>query len=366
MKVDLPPEHQTAEELIRQARREGITIFGAGSFALAVRRAAAHLGLDVKAFVVSSSRQQDLDGIPVLSLGGLSEQIKALPMWIGVFNHRQEADYSLLRRICSEAGVINTLLPQCYFEAVAKTMGWRYWLTDRVNYADCEGRLANAFAMLDSEKSKQQFEATLSFRLGHNLDAAPQPDADPQYFPAVVAEHAQTMQGIWLADGGAYDGDSLREAAMRVDLKGAYAFEPDPENFRKLGSYASGLSIPVICFPCGVSGATELLSFSTGQGEACAIGAEGDTRIQGVALDDCLHNQPVNFIKLDIEGSELEALRGASRIIRRNRPILAIAAYHHWDHIWSIPEFVRSLAMDYRLAYRTHEHNTFDSVFYAY
>lgn len=366
MKIDFPPGQRSAEELISRAQRHGLTIFGAGSFALAVRRAAAHLGLVVRALVVSSAGPRELDGVPVFTLGELPDDLKALPMWIGVFNHSAQADYSLLHRLCQAAGVGETIFPQCYYEVVAGAMGWRYWLTNRANYVNSADRIAQACAMLDSDNSKRQFEATLAFRLGHDLEVAPQPDKDPQYFPAIVADHARTMPGIWFADGGAYDGDTLREASKRVDLKGVYAFEPDPENFQKLAAYASGLSTPVICFPCAVSGTTQLLRFSTGHGEACAIGADGEAGIQGVTLDDCLHNQPVNFIKLDVEGHELEALRGATRIIRRNRPILAIASYHNWDHLWSIPEFVRNLGMDYRLAYRTHEHNTFDSICYAY
>ena len=44
------------------------------------------------------------------------------------------------------------------------------------------------------------------------------------------------------------------------------------------------------------------------------------TVIQVTALDECLPDEPVTFIKMDIEGSELKALEGARKTIERNHP----------------------------------------------
>jgi hypothetical protein len=50
---------------------------------------------------------------------------------------------------------------------------------------------------------------------------------------------------------------------------------------------------------------------------------------------------------MDIEGSEPAALRGAEKIIRRDRPKLAIAIYHGWDDFANIPEWISNLGIDY-------------------
>lgn len=109
----------------------------------------------------------------------------------------------------------------------------------------------------------------------------------------------------------------------------------------------------------------EWLSFSSENGEASAVVSNGNSRIQCVKLDECLTGQRVDYIKLDVEGHEVAALEGARGIIERYHPVLAIAAYHRWDDIWRIPDFLQRCAPDYKITYRMHEYNTFDSVFYA-
>lgn len=56
----------------------------------------------------------------------------------------------------------------------------------------------------------------------------------------------------------------------------------------------------------------------------------------------------IDFIKMDIEGSELPALRGAEAALRRFRPKLAISVYHRWSDYFEIPDFIASLDLGYR------------------
>ncbi len=47
-------------------------------------------------------------------------------------------------------------------------------------------------------------------------------------------------------------------------------------------------------------------------------------------------SEHVDFIKMDIEGAESPALAGCSKLLRRSRPDLAIAAYHRPDDFVSL------------------------------
>jgi hypothetical protein len=58
--------------------------------------------------------------------------------------------------------------------------------------------------------------------------------------------------------------------------------------------------------------------------------------------------QRVDFIKMDIEGAELQALRGAEQTIRAFRPKLAIALYHNWSDFITIPGYLENLAVGYQ------------------
>jgi len=354
------------EKLLNEAQLNGVTLFGAGHFARSVHSALRNLGVQVHAFVVSGPSPGMIEAVPVVSLDDLNHTLRTLPMWLAVFNRHAASDLLMLATVCKGRGVARPRLPQEYFEVIEAQMGWRYWLTDRSRYGSQQAHIEAAFRMLGDDESRRQFMETLRFRLGAASAQAQQPSSTPQYFPDdIIRGLAAPDRGIHFVDGGAYDGETLRQAASRVPLATAYAFEPDAENFSRLAETAKALDFPVVCFPCGLSNRTEWLSFSSQNGEASAVVADGDTRIQCVKLDDCLVGRPVDFIKLDVEGHDLAALEGALDIIGRYRPVLAIAAYHRWDDIWRIPEFLRRNAPDYQISYRTHEYNTFDSVFYA-
>ena len=87
--------------------------------------------------------------------------------------------------------------------------------------------------------------------------------------------------------------------------------------------------------------------------------------IEVVALDDIEECSDVTFLKMDIEGSEYEALRGAAGIIEKKRPVLAICIYHSDEDMLRIPELIKQKYPDYVLYVRQHVYVTCESVLYA-
>jgi FkbM family methyltransferase len=83
-------------------------------------------------------------------------------------------------------------------------------------------------------------------------------------------------------------------------------------------------------------------------------GGRGD-RVQTITLDDYvmrLNLERVDFIKMDIEGAETQALAGARQTIQHFRPKLAICLYHKWTDVFSVPQAILATGVDYEFSFK--------------
>ena len=72
--------------------------------------------------------------------------------------------------------------------------------------------------------------------------------------------------------------------------------------------------------------------------------------IESIKIDTFIENQQctkIDFIKMDIEGSEIPALIGAQETIKKYKPKMAISVYHKWDDLHKIPLLINSMRADY-------------------
>lgn len=88
-------------------------------------------------------------------------------------------------------------------------------------------------------------------------------------------------------------------------------------------------------------------------------------KVEAAALDDLLGDREVTFIKMDIEGAEAEALRGAQKIITEQKPKLAISVYHNPEDILTIPQLILEYNPDYKFYLRHYSFSNYDTVLYA-
>jgi FkbM family methyltransferase len=66
-------------------------------------------------------------------------------------------------------------------------------------------------------------------------------------------------------------------------------------------------------------------------------------------LVEALNLQRVDFIKMDIEGAERRALRGAQQTLKRFRPRMAICTYHQADDPVVIPQIAKEADATYKI-----------------
>ena len=105
------------------------------------------------------------------------------------------------------------------------------------------------------------------------------------------------------------------------------------------------------------------LKFSNDATLGSRITKKGHLTIQVVPLDRIINK--ATFIKLDIEGAEKEALRGAKKIIIKYSPKLVICIYHKSTDLWRIPLLIKKYVSSYSFYLRHYGQFIYGTVCYA-
>lgn len=188
-----------------------------------------------------------------------------------------------------------------------------------------------------------------------------------QYFDLLTPDEHEVF-----VDCGCFDASTAFHFAGWCGRKGydrIWCFEPDKSSYETCKTLCAGLRDCEV-FPYGISDKSGTVLFESGKKEESRIvergGQETCDAIETVALDEFLHGERVTFIKMDIEGAELDALKGASRLIKEQKPKLAISVYHKSDDIIEIPKLILGMRPDYRLFLRHYSLLLNETVLYAY
>ena len=176
-----------------------------------------------------------------------------------------------------------------------------------------------------------------------------------QYFFQRGPVRIQPEWAETVIDMGACLGDTAVAFGARVGPEGrVYAFDPLPSHVRAANHNAqqNDLSDVVTIVPKAVGDVTNDAPLLVEEGDlnpGFRIGGKEDS-LPIVKLDDFVAAegvQRVDFIKMDIEGAELAALRGAAGTIARYRPKLAISIYHKPEDFFTIPQHLAGALPDY-------------------
>lgn len=155
-----------------------------------------------------------------------------------------------------------------------------------------------------------------------------------------------------LVDCGAYDGDSALQFMKSIpNYKKIICYEMDEANYKKcVDNLAPYENIEVR--NKGVGKENINIKISASRGTSSSMYFEGDRDASIVKMDDDI-KEKVTMIKMDIEGAEKDALIGASRIIKEDKPKLLICVYHGNTDYLDVPELIKSLRPDYKLYMRS-------------
>jgi FkbM family methyltransferase len=337
-------------------------IFGAGPFGRDVCQVLRGQGFAVSGFIETAPRQEHVMDLPVKRWGDLSAADRHAQLLVGIFNRATPLDE--LEVIARAAGFADVLLPWHIYAQFGQQLGWRYWLSGPDIISAHIDELEQSHAFFTDTQSQACLRDICRFRLGLHTAYASFRHAERRYFNELTLGAAMPP-AVRYVDGGAFNGDTLVELAGMRNIASAYLFEPDQANFSALINNLRASGLAVLSLPLALSDSYQILSFNGGAGEAATISSTGSSHIAAMALDDLLPTQSVDFIKLDVEGAELAALSGASRLIERCRPTLAVSFYHRVQDLWELPAWLADHCPNYDFALRQHEFNSFESVLYA-
>lgn len=156
-----------------------------------------------------------------------------------------------------------------------------------------------------------------------------------------------------LVDLGAYNGDSVLSYIHNFGIyKRIYCYEMTAASMKEMQKNLQDFdNIIYRQVAVGSINNSMYITDIAGNSHSNFVSSEGTTEIPMVKLDDDII-EPITFIKMDIEGSEIEAMKGAERHIREDKPKLAVCSYHNNHHIYEIPRLMREYNPQYKLYMR--------------
>jgi len=254
---------------------------------------------------------------------------------------------------------------------VSVNLVYKYDLVSSVYLSDLKANestdmICNVYGFLEDKTSQKVFCAIIDRFWGDGKDINIMADVcdNNQYFPLDIIKLSDHESFV---DAGAFIGDTINDFVARTSEKFDYifSFEVDAVNFKLLQENTKNMpcSDKIKVFNVGVLDSECDITYSVDTLQS-AIGT-GDGKGHVVSLDDALKDEKVTFIKMDIEGAELQALRGARNIIQVQKPKLAICIYHDFRHLWEIPLYIKSLAPAYKIYLRHHTNLEYETVCYA-
>lgn len=222
---------------------------------------------------------------------------------------------------------------------------------DRVYILNNIVRISDAYNLLEDEASRTTFRDVLRYRITGDDKFLKRNMVLPQYFCTDIFEFSDHEIFV---DGGACQGDSVIDFMNFVDNKydKIYAYEVNKNYYLAMEALFENSEIQL--FKKGLySHETKLYFLESAHGSRVLEEPVSDESIEVTSIDESIDGE-VTFIKMDIEGSELKALEGATKTIQRCKPKLAICAYHKENDLWEVPLKIKEILPEYKIYMRQH------------
>lgn len=346
-----------------QMDKKDIFIYGCGEVGKNIYGVLSSQGITVKAFCVDEDYFVDgkyIESVPIESLENIVSKC--------INENRKAVIIVAFRGFIAEKLSKYNELVEVINEDIVSLMDVNGY--PRIDYAFIDENrklFEQTYSWLEDKKSKQCMSAFLNQKISGKFGYLSELWDNNQYFAGEIIDFNKINAII---DCGAYNGDSylsfLDNYEKNVGHKyggKAYLLEPDKENYNQMCHNCKKIDNCEM-LNIGAWSKKEVLTFSNGNGTSSGIDENGSITIEVDCIDHFAEGK-VDFIKMDIEGSEMEALKGAEETIKRDHPILAICVYHKREDLITIPNYIKSLCENYKFYLRIYTPYSQELVLYA-
>ena len=203
-----------------------------------------------------------------------------------------------------------------------------------------------AFELLDPDSKKTMLDLLALKLSGDFRYAKLHYNSNPQY----LSDKISWKKNPNIVDAGGFIGDTLLSFIQNNIIPGRYyIYELEDENYHKLLSnikIAERQGCIVNPRKKGVYSQNGELYFVANGDSSLIVDYPTESSIDVLTIDSDV-DIPIDFIKMDIEGAETEAIKGATETITKYSPTLAICIYHLKDDYWKIPLLIKEINPNY-------------------
>ena len=308
----------------------------------------------VIAAIADDSNEESLFGVPRWTSDEFLRRAKQYPTAIGLDLAMGLNGRGWAAMLCEQADVErrDCVAAQAQLGLIAVYEDVRTYRQQTLERLDDFLKLADRF---DDDFSRLTLFGNLLFRLTYDRDHIVRSSPTDEYFSGwsdASTFHLGAREHF--VDCGAYQGPIVQKflGATAYRYESITAFEPDRLNFEKLQRVSTHPLHDYRPVNRAVSSKHEKLRFKEMGTMSSHISTDGGVEVEAIRLDDELDK--LTFLKMDVEGFETDALKGAQHLLSTQRPRAAICVYHYAHCILRVMEQFDAAVEDYHFRLRHH------------
>lgn len=184
-------------------------------------------------------------------------------------------------------------------------------------------------------------------------------------------------EGLYI-DAGSYNADFITTLQNKVNIKDSnfYIFEPNKIFYKNIiENLDKNIKYKIFDIAlCDKDDKMEFMQIPTSTSHIInkkynayknTISQNYISEVQTNKLDTIIKDEKVLGIKIDVEGAEYSLLKGATKTIKKDRPILLLAIYHKWEDMFRLQDYIMKLNLNYKFYIRHYSLSVAKTILYC-